>query len=35
MGILVPFFKKKLLIETKADFEKMNQALKERVESSR
>ena len=31
-GILVPLFKKKLLKETKANFEAMNQKLKERVE---
>lgn len=31
-GILVPFLKKKLRTETKANFEKMNQLLKERVE---
>ncbi|MEM8888815.1 MAG: SRPBCC domain-containing protein [Bacteroidota bacterium] len=32
-GILVPFFKKKLMHDTKAGFEAMNQALKERVEA--
>jgi hypothetical protein len=31
-GILVPIFKKMLLNDTKPGFEKMNQALKERVE---
>ncbi len=31
-GILVPFFKRKLLTETKAGFEAMNRSLKERVE---
>ena len=32
-GILVPLMKKKLMTETKAGFEKMNEALKELVES--
>lgn len=32
-GILVPFFKKKLTVETKANFETMNRALKERAEA--
>ena len=31
-GILVPLFKKKLLVETKLDFENMNKKLKEQVE---
>ena len=31
-GLLVPLFKKKLLTETKAGVDKMNRALKERVE---
>lgn len=31
-GILVPLLKKKLMVETKAGFEKMNLALKKRVE---
>ena len=33
-GLLVPFFKKKLLSETRLGFEEMNQALKDRVEST-
>ena len=33
-GILVPVFKKKLLEETKANFKKMNEALKNRVEQN-
>ena len=32
-GILVPLFKKKLLTETKVDFEKMNLAIKQKVEN--
>lgn len=31
-GILIPLFKKKLLTDTKTGFEKMNKALKKRVE---
>ncbi|NNJ56582.1 MAG: SRPBCC domain-containing protein [Bacteroidia bacterium] len=31
-GILVPLFKKKLISETKLEFEEMNRALKKRVE---
>lgn len=31
-GILVPVFKKKLLVDTKAGFEQMNEALKKQVE---
>ncbi|MEM8523865.1 MAG: SRPBCC domain-containing protein [Bacteroidota bacterium] len=33
-GLLVPVFKKKLKKETKANFEKMNMALKKRVEQA-
>jgi len=33
-GILVPVFKKKLLVETKAGFEQMNEALKQQVEQT-
>jgi len=31
-GLLIPLFKNKLQTETKANFEKMNEALKKRVE---
>ncbi|MEN0051139.1 MAG: SRPBCC domain-containing protein [Bacteroidota bacterium] len=34
-GVLVPVFKKKLLKDTKASFEQMNEALKKRVERYR
>eukprot|EP01041_Mallomonas_annulata_P036105 gene36105-biopygen28179 len=31
-GILVPFLKKNLLTQTKADFERVNEAIKQRAE---
>lgn len=33
-GILVPIFKKNLLTHTKADFERLNQAIKQRAEAA-
>jgi hypothetical protein len=34
-GLLVPFFKKMILVDTKANFDLMNKALKERVEAKK